>query len=72
MVALPGHSEKRALRCADFERSIAAAEKLGAHYDVARGYLDLARVVPGRSAEYQWRGQSLLEELGAVVPEAER
>ncbi len=55
-----------------FERSIAAAEKLGARYDVARGYLDIARVMPERSDEYRRRGQSLLDELGAVVPEAER
>jgi tetratricopeptide (TPR) repeat protein len=63
---------KKSTAVRSFERSIAAAEKLGARYDVARGYLDIARVVPERREEYRKRGQSLLDELGAVVPEAER
>ncbi len=54
------------------ERSIAAAEKLGARYDLARAWLDASHVIPEKAEEYRRRGQRLLEELGAVVPEAER
>jgi tetratricopeptide (TPR) repeat protein len=54
------------------ERSIAAAEKLGARYDLARSLLDASRVIPEKANEYRRRGQQLLDELGAVVPEAER
>ena len=54
------------------ERSIAAAEKLGARYDLARALLDASRVIPERADDYRRRGQQLLDELGAVVPEAER
>ncbi len=55
-----------------FEQSIQAAEKLGARYDLARAYLDASRVIAEKSVEYSNRGQRLLDELGAVVPEAER
>lgn len=55
-----------------FERAILAAEKLGARYDLARALLDGSKVIPGKAEEYQARGERLLEELGAVVPEAER
>jgi hypothetical protein len=61
---------KQAVRC--FERAIAAAEKLGARYDLARAYLDASRVVREKADEYRRLGQELLDELGAVVPEAER
>ena len=54
-----------------FERAIVAAEKLGARYDLARAYLDASRVIPEKADEYRRRGQQLLDELGAVVPEAE-
>ena len=55
-----------------FERSIAAAEKLGARYDLARAYLDASLVIPEKADDYRRRGQQLLDELGAVVPDAER
>ena len=55
-----------------FERAIVAADKLGARYDLARALLDASRVIPERAEEYRRRGQQLLNELGAVVPEAER
>jgi hypothetical protein len=54
-----------------FERSIIAAEKLGARYDLARALLDASLVIPEKTDEYRRRGQQLLDELGAVVPEAE-
>jgi eukaryotic-like serine/threonine-protein kinase len=54
------------------ERSIAAAEELGARYDLARAWLDASFVIPEKADEYRRRGQQLLDELGAVVPEAER
>ena len=41
-------------------------------YDLARALLDASRVIPERADEYRRRGQQLLDELGAVVPEAER
>ncbi len=55
-----------------FERAIVAAEKLGARYDLARALLDASRVIPEKADDYRRRGQQLLDELGAVVPEAER
>ena len=55
-----------------FERAIAAALELGARYDLARAYLDASRVIPEKADEYRRRGQQLLDELGAVVPDAER
>ena len=54
------------------ERSIAAAEALGARYDLARALLDASLVIPEKADDYRRRGQQLLDELGAVVPEAER
>jgi len=54
------------------ERAIVAAEALGARYDLARSLLDAARVLPDRTDDYRRRGQQLLDELGAVVPDAER
>ncbi len=55
-----------------FERAIVAAEKHGAKHELARALLDASRVIPDRAEEYRRRGQQLLNELGAVVPEAER
>ncbi len=54
------------------ERAIVAAERLGARYDLARSLLDASRVIPEKAEDYRRRGQRLLDELGAVVPEAER
>ncbi len=62
--------KKQAIRY--LERSIAAAEKLGARYDLARALLDASLVIPEKADDYRRRGQQLLDELGAVVPEAER
>ena len=55
-----------------FERSIVAAEKLGARYDLARALLDAECVIPDRAERYHRRGRQLLDQLGARVPEAER
>src|SRR5262249_52768889 len=54
------------------EKSIAAAQALGARYDLARALLDASRVTPSRADDLRRRGQALLHELGAAVPEAER
>jgi len=54
------------------EQAIVAAEKLGARYDLARALLDASLVIPDRADDYRRRGQQLLDDLGAVVPEAER
>jgi tetratricopeptide (TPR) repeat protein len=63
----------KTIRAARFlERSIAAAEALGARYDLARALLDASRVVPAKAEEYRGRGLRLLAELGAVIPDAER
>ena len=55
-----------------FERAIVTAEKLGTRYELARVYLDASRVILDHADEYRRRGQQLLDELGAVVPEAEQ
>jgi hypothetical protein len=54
------------------KRAIATAESLGARYDLVRALLDASRVIPDRADDYRRRGQQLLDELGTVVPEAER
>jgi len=38
----------------------------------ARALLDASRVIPDRADDYRRRGQQLLDELGAAIPEAER
>ncbi len=53
------------------ERSITAAEKVGARYDLARALLDASLVIAEKADDYRHRGQQLLDELGAVVPEAD-
>jgi tetratricopeptide (TPR) repeat protein len=63
---------KRRRAEAYFDRAIMAAEKLGARYDLARALLDASIVNAEKSNIYRERGEKLLEELGAVVPEAER
>ena len=68
----PSPSARRRQAARYLERSIAAAEKLGARYDLARALLDASLVIPEKAEEYRRRGQRLLDELGAVVPEAER
>jgi serine/threonine protein kinase/tetratricopeptide (TPR) repeat protein len=55
-----------------FERAILVGEKLGARYELARALVDASRIIPERAEDYRRRGQTILDELGAVVPEAER
>ena len=60
-------------RAADyFERAIIAAEKLGAATTSPAPCSTPHASSPKRADEYRRRGQQLLDELGAVVPEAER
>ena len=68
----PSPSARRRQAARYLERAIAAAEKLGARYDLARALLDASLVIPDKADDYRRRGQQLLDELGAVVPEAER
>ncbi len=53
-----------------FERAIVEADKLGARYELARSYDDLGRAFP-ELTENRQKGQDMLRELGAVMPEAE-
>ena len=55
-----------------FRKAIAAAEKIGARYDLARAYLDAARVIPEKADEYERLGHAILNEIGGTIPEAER
>jgi tetratricopeptide (TPR) repeat protein len=55
-----------------FHRVIGRAEAQSIRYELARALLDASRVIPEKADEYRRRGQRLLDELGAVVPEAER
>jgi hypothetical protein len=55
-----------------FHRAIACGEGQFMRYELARALLDASRVIPERADEYRRRSQQLLDELGAVVPEAER
>ena len=54
-----------------FDKSIEAATKLGAHYDLSRALLDSALAFPELEDRRQ-QGEQLLSELGAVNPEIER
>jgi tetratricopeptide (TPR) repeat protein len=58
-----------AIRC--FERAIECAERIGARYDLARAYLDLAEVDHHRRDECRTNAARLLTELNSVVPQAE-
>ena len=55
-----------------FHQSIARGESQFIRYELARALLDASRVILDRADEYRLRGQQLLDELGAVVPQAER
>jgi len=55
-----------------FHQAIDRAEAQSIRYELARALLDASRVIPEKADEYGRRGQQLLDELGAVVPEAER
>jgi hypothetical protein len=39
---------------------------------LARSLLDSSRIIPEKAEDFRCRGQQLLTELGAVVPEAEQ
>ena len=54
-----------------FDKSIQAATKLGARYDLARAQLDSSLAFP-ELEERRQQGEALLEELGAVIPDVER
>ncbi len=58
----------RARKC--FERSIAEAEKLGARYDLARALYDSGVAFPDLASRKQ-QALELLQEIGAVMPDAE-
>ncbi len=60
--------QAKAKKC--FERAMAAAEKIGAKYDLARTLVDLGSAFP-ELADYRQRGMEQLRELGAVMPQAE-
>ncbi|WP_339907220.1 ATP-binding protein, partial [Symmachiella dynata] len=53
-----------------FDKSMEAATKLGARYDLARALLDSSLAFPELEDRRQ-QGETLLEELGAVIPEIE-
>ena len=63
---------RRRERRPDRSRNPSTAPRPGARYDLARACLDASLVIPEKANEYRRRGQQLLDELGAVVPEAER
>jgi hypothetical protein len=54
------------------ERATAAAEALDARYDLECALRDASRVIPERADDHRRRGQHLLDELGAAIPELER
>ena len=55
-----------------FSEAIAAAERIGARYDLARAYIDRSRIAAAENEEDRIRGEQILAELGAVAPEVER
>ena len=54
------------------ERSIATAEKQGSPYELARALLDRSLINPETAVADREKGQSLLQELHSVLPEAEQ
>jgi hypothetical protein len=54
------------------DRAIAAAEKQGSPYELARALLDRSLINPATAAADREKGQALLAELHSVLPEAER
>jgi len=54
------------------ERAIQAVHNVAARYTPARASVDAPRAIPKKALDYSRRGHELLDELGAVVPEAER
>jgi tetratricopeptide (TPR) repeat protein len=53
-----------------FERAITEADRIGAKYEKARTLIDLGIAFPDRG-ECKQQGLDLLNELGAIMPEAE-
>jgi hypothetical protein len=49
----------------------AAAEAIGARYDLARTHLDLARIAEDSRDENEERGHQILSDIGAAIPQAE-
>jgi tetratricopeptide (TPR) repeat protein len=64
-VTLVGGRPRKALD--HFGRAISAATSIGAQFDLARAYLDRAKVTGG-DAEDERQGRQMLAEIGAVVP----
>ena len=55
-----------------FTKAIANAERCGARYEMARAFLDRAKVSPATAREDQAHGQRILQKLGCVLPPKER
>jgi serine/threonine protein kinase/tetratricopeptide (TPR) repeat protein len=54
-----------------FKRAIASATAIGAHYDLARAHLDLAKVTRQAPEQHAALGMKLLADLNAFAPAAE-
>ena len=54
-----------------FDKAIAAAEKIGAEYEHARGLIDKSTLEYPEAMADRKRGLALLESLGCVLPDAE-
>ncbi|MFN7291596.1 MAG: hypothetical protein ACK5YR_16320 [Pirellula sp.] len=54
-----------------FDKSIIAAEKIGAQYELARTLIDKSLLDHPQAASDRQRGLALLESLGCVLPDAE-
>jgi hypothetical protein len=63
------NKERRAMEY--FDKAIAAAEKIGAHYELARTWIDKSLLEYPQAASDRQRGLALLESLGCVLPDAE-
>ncbi len=62
---------KKAKAQKHFEKSIKAAKELGARYDEARARIDYGRAFPDEKSHLTQEGQAILDEIGAVLPNAE-
>ena len=54
-----------------FDKAIAAAEKIGAEYEHARGLIDKSTLKYPEAMADREKGLALLESLGCVLPDAE-
>jgi serine/threonine protein kinase/tetratricopeptide (TPR) repeat protein len=68
-LAMAKNKERRAMEY--FDKAIAAAEKIGAHYELARTWIDKSLLEYPQAASDRQRGLALLESLGCVLPDAE-